>query len=161
MFIDADQYSLHPVSRKLLCNRNHYRHHNQSKCRVMSPAQTDTSIEQFLSSRLIHHCKRGGGKKIVRARRTGELLRMSEATPIKSHQHGCPNTSWTRTIIDIHHMGTEPSRGCCEPLCGCRGQTQVFWKSNQYSNHWTISPAPWVSGFKSHEYWCHCRKSYS
>lgn len=29
------------------------------------------------------------------------LLRMSQVTPMKSHQHSCPNTSWTKTAINM------------------------------------------------------------
>lgn len=38
------------------------------------------------------------------------LLRMSEVTPMNSHQHGCPNMSWTKTAINMQKWIDERSQ---------------------------------------------------
>lgn len=72
--------------------------HNQSKGRVVEPSRNEyiykitsaLQVQGTLGQRRQEHCK---------SQRSGEfnvrvcLLVMSEATPRKSHQHGCLNTS--------------------------------------------------------------------
>ena len=77
----------------------------------------DTFTTQLLHLRLRDQCGRRSGKTL-RAREPGSLLRLcvlvsSEAVPLRSHQHNCINTSWTRTttIALLKWMGQgEPGR---------------------------------------------------
>lgn len=69
---------------------------------LWSPVLTDTSKAPTPGTGNI--TERGQG--IVRARGSGRLpwgylLVMSEAASIKSHQHGCLNTSWARATMGI------------------------------------------------------------
>lgn len=89
-----------PSSNKLIfaTDRHHYRKLQLIKmptCETVSTNTPDTL--QRLHPRLTGHCGQGGGKT-ERTRRIGSLLldcllEMSEATAVKSHQHGCLNMS--------------------------------------------------------------------
>jgi hypothetical protein len=105
----TDKYSLHPSSRKLLCNKwRPLQKKIKSKCRVVEPSYNGYIFkilphlrlrEQFWKRRRQKDCKsqriRDFGVRLC-------LLVMSEAKPIESHQHGCPNMSSTRrTPMDM------------------------------------------------------------
>ena len=68
--------------------------HNQSKCRAVEISSKSCIYKQFLNLRFREQTLRKGGK-IFKSHRNREfamrlcLLVISEATPIKSHQHDC------------------------------------------------------------------------
>ena len=69
--------------------------HNQPKCKVAEPSSNRHIQNTTFALRLSDHCGTGGRKSVrsqgIRSLPINCLLEISEATPMKSHQHGCRN----------------------------------------------------------------------
>lgn len=135
IFIPTDKCSPQ-LSRKLLFatdsdNFKNPKPKNTSELWISVPE--DLSTNQLLHLRLKEHGRRGG-RKSLRARGSGSLLRLcllvKLTLSIKSHQYDCLHMSWTNTTIHLPNRTGEKPMGLQPYRRNCRQLTKAESKKN-------------------------------